>query len=213
MLRARFACHCARPARPRPEGPPRRSRCVTASTDSAHCPLPELWWAKGPTSWGEGASKAPKKFVLRCGLVPLQGKGSHQHLHPTAEGGGRGGGGAVDRGVATAKTVKRPRQQPAQPSIRQLLGAAGRANGPSRHIQHSPNTPNHWALRTRKRHQQEHRPQRPTDRSDPTQHAKGRTGDCQGPRKGATTRRNVTQGVRLVGDWTTGEALCHIDKD
>ena len=28
----------------------------------------------------------------------------------------------------------------------------------------------------------------------PTQHAKGRTGDCPGPRKGATTGRNVTQG-------------------
>ena len=29
----------------------------------------------------------------------------------------------------------------------------------------------------------EHRPQRPTERSDPTRHAKGRTGDCPGPRK------------------------------
>ena len=53
---------------------------------------------------------------------------------------------------------------------------------------------NYWAPRTRKRHQQEHRPQRPTESSDPTQHAKGRTGDCPGPCKGATTRRNVTQG-------------------
>ena len=53
---------------------------------------------------------------------------------------------------------------------------------------------NYWAPRTRKRHQQEHRPQRPTESSDPTQHAKGRTGDRPGPRKGATTRRNVTQG-------------------
>ena len=42
--------------------------------------------------------------------------------------------------------------------------------------------------------QREHRPQRPTERSDPTQHAKGRPGDCPGPCKGATTRRNVTQG-------------------
>ena len=57
-----------------------------------------------------------------------------------------------------------------------------------------PQHTNHWAPRTRKRHQQEHRPQRPTERSDPTQHAKGRTGDCPGPRKGATTRRNVTRG-------------------
>ena len=42
---------------------------------------------------------------------------------------------------------------------------------------------NYWAPRTRKRHQQEHRPQRPTESSNPTQHAKGRTGDCPGPVK------------------------------
>ena len=57
-----------------------------------------------------------------------------------------------------------------------------------------PRYTNHWAPPTRKRHQREHRPQRPTERSDPTQHAKGRAGDCPGPRKGATTRRNVTRG-------------------
>ena len=66
-----------------------------------------------------------------------------------------------------------------------------------RHIPPHPAQPQHtndWAPRTRKRHQQEHRPQRPTERSDPTQHAKGRTGDCPGPRKETTTRRNVTRG-------------------
>ena len=71
-----------------------------------------------------------------------------------------------------------------------------------RHIPPHPAQPQHtnyWAPRTRKRHQQEHRPQRPTERSDPTQHAKGRAGDCPGPRKGATTRRNVTQGGRELG--------------
>ena len=57
-----------------------------------------------------------------------------------------------------------------------------------------PRHTNRWAPRTRKRHPQEHRPQRPTERSDPTQHAKGRAGDCPGPRKETTTRRNVTQG-------------------
>ena len=57
-----------------------------------------------------------------------------------------------------------------------------------------PQHTNDWAPRTRKRHQQEHRPQRPTERSDPTQHAKGRTGDCPGPRKETTTGRNVTRG-------------------
>ena len=66
-----------------------------------------------------------------------------------------------------------------------------------RHIPPHPAQPQHtndWAPRTRKRHQQEHRPQRPTERSDPTQHAKGRPGDCPGPRKETTTRRNVTWG-------------------
>ena len=58
---------------------------------------------------------------------------------------------------------------------------------------------NYWAPRTRKRHQQEHRPQRPTEGSNPTQHAKGRTGDRPGPRKGATTKRNVTQGGKMDG--------------
>ena len=104
-----------------------------------------------------------------------------------------GYGRPVDRGVWTAKTVKRPRQQPAQPQYANYWAPLTR----KRHIPpHSaqPQHTIHWAPRTRRRHQQEHRPQRPTERSDPTQHAKGRTGDCPGPRKGATTRRNVTQG-------------------
>ena len=93
----------------------------------------------------------------------------------------------------TAKTVKRPRQQPAHPQYANYWAPLTRKR---RTMPHSaqPQHTNHWAPRTRKRHQQEHRPQRPTESSDPTQHAKGRTGDCPGPRKGATTRRNVTQG-------------------
>ena len=89
--------------------------------------------------------------------------------------------------------VKRPPQQPAQPPIRQLLGAADAQT----HIPPHPAQPRHTndgAPRTRKRHQQEHRPQRPTERSDPTQHAKGRMGDCPGPRKDTATRRTVTRG-------------------
>ena len=63
----------------------------------------------------------------------------------------------------------------------QLLGAA---DAQTAHPPPHPAQPRHTndgAPRTRKRHQQEHRPQRPTERSDPTQHAKGRTGDCPGP--------------------------------
>ena len=105
-----------------------------------------------------------------------------------------GYGRPVDRGVWTANTVKRPPQQPAHPQCANYWAPLTR----KRHIPpHSaqPQHTDHWAPRTRKRHRQEHRPQWPTERSDPTQHAKGRTGDCPGPRKGATTRRNVTQGV------------------
>ena len=57
-----------------------------------------------------------------------------------------------------------------------------------------PQHTNHWAPRPRKRHQQEHRPQRLIESNNPTQYAKGRTGDCPGPRKETTTRRNVTHG-------------------
>ena len=94
-----------------------------------------------------------------------------------------GYGRTVDRGVWTAKTVKRPRQQPAHPQYANYWAPLT----PKRHtMPHSaqPQHTNHWAPQMRKRHQQEHRPQPPTESSDPTQHAKGRTGDCPGPRKG-----------------------------
>ena len=92
-----------------------------------------------------------------------------------------------------AKAVKRPPQQPAQLQYANYWAPLTR----QRHIPPHPAQPRHtnnMAPRTRKRHQQEHQPQRPTESSDPTQHAKGRTGDCPGPRKETTTRRNVTPG-------------------
>ena len=105
-----------------------------------------------------------------------------------------GYGRPVDRGVCTAKTVKRPRQQPAHPQYANYWAPLMRKRHTMPHSAQPQHT-NYWAPRTRKRHQQEHRPQRPTESSDPTQLAKGRTGDRPGPRKGATTRRNVTQGA------------------
>ena len=66
-----------------------------------------------------------------------------------------------------------------------------------RHILPHPAQPHHtnyWAPRKRKRHQQEH--QRPTESSD--RRNMGRTGDCPGPCKETTTRRNVTQGGCFV---------------
>ena len=83
--------------------------------------------------------------------------------------------------------------QPAHPQYANYWAPLTRKRHTMPHSAQSQHT-NYWAPRTRKRHQQEHRPQRPTESSDPTQHAKGRTGDRPGPRKGATTRRNVTQG-------------------
>ena len=114
-----------------------------------------------------------------------------------------GGGRPLSGGACAAKAVKRPRQQPAHPQYANYWAPLTR----KRHIlPHSaqPRHTNDWAPRTWKRHQQEHRPQRPTERSDPTQHAKGRTGDCPGPRKEAATRRNVTQGGG--GEHRTGRA-------
>ena len=118
-----------------------------------------------------------------------------------------GYGRPVDRGVWTAKTVKQPRQQPAHPQYANYWAPLTRKRHTMPHSAQPQHT-NYWAPRTRKRRQQEHRPQRPTESSDPTQHAKGRTGDCPGPRKETTTRRNVTRGVGTKpwdvapGSWT-----------
>ena len=113
----------------------------------------------------------------------------------------------VDRGAWTAKTVKRPRQQPAHPQYANYWAPLTRKRHTMPHSAQPQHT-KYWAPRTRKRHQQEHQPQRPTESSNPTQHAKGRTGDCPGPRKGATNRRNVTQG----GDERPGSSVCRMAK-
>ena len=95
------------------------------------------------------------------------------------------------RATAGNLAVSRP------PLLQFNMRGGGDRKRTKRHIPPHPAQPrytNYWAPRTRKRHQQEHRPQWPTERSDPTRHAKGRTGDCPGPRKETTTRRNVTRG-------------------
>ena len=73
----------------------------------------------------------------------------------------------------------------------EVCGQRKLSNDP-RSNQHNPGTP---TTVLRERGNKEHRPQQPTKRSDPPQHAKGRTCDCPGPRKETATRRNVTQGV------------------
>ena len=150
--------------------------------------LPQSGWAVCSIIRGRPAVRGERTYGGRPGQrVEEQGTWASQK-HSEA-----GYGRPVDRGVWTAKTVKRPRQQPAHPQYANYWAPLT----PKRHIPPHPAQPQHtndWAPRTRKQHQQEHRPQRPSERSDPTQHAKGRAGDCPGPRKGATTRRNVTQG-------------------
>ena len=116
-------------------------------------------------------------------------RGSRTRKHREA-----GCGRPEDGGVWTARTVQRPPQQPTQPQYADYWAPLTRKRHTMPHpaqLQHT----NHWAPRTPKQHQQEHRPQRLTESSNPTQHAEGRTGDCPGPRKETTTRRNVTQGV------------------
>ena len=97
-----------------------------------------------------------------------------------------GGGRLECGGEWAAKTEKHPPQQPAQPQYA-----------------------SYWAPLTRKRHQQEHRPQQPTECSDPAQHAKGRTNECRGPCNETATRWNVTPGGwgGMGGD--VGGIHCH----
>ena len=52
-----------------------------------------------------------------------------------------------------------------------------------RNDQHNPQCANYWAPLTRQRHHKEHQPQRPSERSNPTQHAKGRRVTVRGPGK------------------------------
>ena len=92
--------------------------------------------------------------------------------------------------------------------VHQLLGTANTQTAPAA----TSTAPAHQQRgSTQKQHQQEHRPQQPTKRSNPTQHAKVRTGDCPGPCKETATRRNVTQGAHHIK--TEGSApLCGAGK-
>ena len=142
--------------------------------------------------------------------VTVQGPVKEQQPDGVSHGGGGGGhhahGTAVrqvvdDRRAAEVCGQRKPSNNPRNNQHNPQYGNYWAPLTHKRHIPpHSaqPQHTNYWAPRTRKRHQQEHGPQRPTERSDPTQHAKGRTGDCPGPRKGATTRRTVTRGGGVI---------------
>ena len=177
------------------------------------------WWWGVDLTWGGGVSRSPDGLFAQQEREPIRGR-------PAVRGkrtyGGRPGqrveeqgtwasrtqkhseagyGRPVDRGAWTAKTVKRPWQQPAHPQYANYWAPLTRKRHTMPHSAQPQHT-NYWVPRTRKRQEQEHRPQRRTESSDPTQHAEGRTSDCPGPRKGTTTRRNVTQGVDICSDRT-----------
>ena len=73
---------------------------------------------------GNGPNSAPR-IPFNNGASPGElGGWAPAHARPAEWGSVRGCGRPEDGDVRTAKTVKRPPQQPAQPPIRQLLGAA-----------------------------------------------------------------------------------------
>ena len=170
------------------------ARATPAQPASGAGCLPQPRWAVCAT--GAGAhqgqtSREGEKDIWWTAGTRRGGRGtwaSRTQNHSEA-----GYGRPVDRGTRTTKTVKRPQQQPAHPQYATYWVPLTRKWHTMPHSAQPQHT-KYWAPRTRKRHQQEHRPQRPTESSNPTQHAKGRMGDCPGPRKGTTTRRNVTRG-------------------
>ena len=197
------------PGSPGGGGGGRQSRCGSSSCSPQavlvhFCPphhqvsgggcLPQPRWAvcatgAGPIR-GRPAVRGKRTYGGRPGQrMEKQGTWASRTQNHSEAGYGR----PVDRGAWTAKTIKRRWQQPAHPQYANYWAPLTRKRHTMPHSAQPQHT-NYWAPRTQKRHQQEHRPQRPTESSDPTQHAKGRTGDRPGPRKGTTTRRNVTQG-------------------
>ena len=150
-----------------------------------------------------GVWRPPEVALTQCRGDPSCPRPCQSHVSH----GGRGGGGAHAHGNTETQAMDDLRTE--------VCGQQKQSNDPCNN-QHNPQYANDWApltrkrhipphpaqpqhtndgaLRTRKRHQREQLPQRPTERSDPTQHAKGRTGDRPRPRKEATTRRNVTRG-------------------
>ena len=173
------------------------TRATPAQPASGGGCLPQPRWAVCATGAGAHQGQTNREGERDIWWIAGTARGGAGHLgrqkHSEA-----GYGRPVDRGAWTAKTVKRPRQQPAHPQYANYWAPLTRKRHTMPHSAQPQHT-NYWAPRTRKRHQQEHRPQWPTESSDPTQHAKGRTGDCPGPRKGTTTGRNVTQGGLCVG--------------
>ena len=128
---------------------------------------------------------------FRGQTLPVPGHGGGGGIRTAGTRGGGGGQGTwasqkhsetgygrpVDRGVWTAKTVKRPPPTTSTSSIRQLLGAADAQTAHHCHIQHSPNTPS-TGLR---------------ECGNDTSRSTGRSG-----RQNAATRRNMRREDRVT---------------
>ena len=182
------------PGQPAPSLP--GARATPAQPASGGGCLPQPRWAVCATAAGahQGQTSCEGEKDMVDGPDSVwrnRAPGPHAHRNTTRQ--------ATDGLWTEARgQVKRPRQQPAHPQYANYWAPLTRKRHTMPHSAQPQHT-DYWAPRTRKRHQREHRPQRPTESSDPTQQAKGRTGDCPGPCKGATTRRNVTQGGSGVG--------------
>ena len=148
----------------------------------------------------QGNPRSSETFVSCTGRRPGRG-GVHRDPFVASpqrhdiEGGWRGGGGVAghlgltetqrgrlwtacgQRSVWTAKTVKRPRQQPTQPPIRQLLGAA---DAQTAHPATSSTAPTHQTTGLR-------------ERGNDTSGSTGRSG-----RRNAATRRNMRREERVT---------------
>ena len=172
---------------------PRRTPAQPASGGGC---LPQPRWAVCATRVGahQGQTSREGEKDIWWTVGTMRGGTGHLGLTHTETQRGKSWAacGHVDRGAWTANLVKGPRQQPAQPQYAHYGAPPTR----KRHTMPHPAQPR-W---TNKQHQQEHWPQRPTESSNPTQHAKGRTASS---RKETTIRRNVIQvgGRGLSRDW------------
>ena len=158
--------------------------------------------AQPASASGGGCLPQPRWAVCATGAGAHQGQTSREgekDIWWTART-ARGGTGNRGQRCVDSKNSQTTPATTSTSSIRQLLGAA---DAQTAHHATSSTAPTHQPLGSANAETtpQEHRPRRLTESSDSTQHAKGRTGDHPGPRKGATTRRNVTQGVKR--DWYT----------
>ena len=168
------------------------ARATPAQPASGGGCLPQPRWAVCATGVGAHQGQTNREGEKGIWGTARTARGGTGHLGRTETQRGRRWTACGQRCVDSKNSQTTPATTSTS-SIRQLLGAADTQTAHHATFSTVPHA-NYWAPRTRKRHQQEHWPQRPTESSDPTQHAKGRTGDRPGPRAGATTRRNVTQG-------------------